>query len=136
MRLPMLPDFLVSALTQYGSFLPRWLASTFIGFLAAILLDFGFELSPETIAKFSTLLTVAIAGAWGEYLKRRNEQGVKQIQAELQTTFPNVDIDGVATPGGITVGAAKKVVEVMDKVTSGEIASTETSRAVTQELKP
>lgn len=136
MSLPPLPDFLVAALNQYGAFLPRWLASTFIGFLAAFLLDWGFEVSAETIAKFTTLLTVAIAGAWGEYLKRQNEKGVIQIQAQIQPIAPEVDTDGIAKPNGITVGAVTRAAATLNKITSGEIASTETSRQVTEQLKP
>lgn len=130
-----LPSFLVAVLIQHGDFLPRWIASTLVGMLTAFLLDFGFEVSDDTIAKFTILLTVSIAGAWGEYLKKLGETGVKQIQEALQPIAPEVLVDGKAKPGGITVAAVNRAATVLNDIQAGAIASTETKRQVTQALK-
>lgn len=131
-----LPSFLVSILNQYGDFLPRWAASTIVSLIVSGLLSLGFGVDEDTAGKFSLLLTVAFAGAWGEYLKKQGEAGVKQIQAAIQPIAPEVDVDGRAKPGGITVAAISRAANVLGDIEAGAIASTETKRQVTQALKP
>lgn len=127
-----LPPYLVSVLTEFGGFWPRWIASIIVSLLVSSLVALGVEVSPEGAAFLLTTISVAISGAWGEYLKARTEKGVVEIQAKLVPVAPQVTPDGV--PGPVTQAAVSATVEAAATIQDARAAIE--GGASTQSLRP